>query len=172
MMKSESESYKAAGVDITAGYASVELMKKHVARTVTSGVLDTIGGFGGMFELDLTLRNNITTDEHPLGVYHPHAEYHHIKKENIGLIEVMGLAVLPARLKEELELLAEYILEGKDISSNEKIEKHAAWVAEFLPKDVLRKEVGNVFVHVLEDAGVYKCTAEGREAFMRFINKL
>ena len=137
---------------------------------------------GDMFELDLTLRNNITTDEHPLGVYHPHAEYHHIKKENIGLIEVMGLAVLPARLKEELELLAEYILEGKDISSNEKIEKHAAWVAEFLPKydnldkdniqDVLRKEVGNVFVHVLEDAGVYKCTAEGREAFMRFINKL
>ena len=137
---------------------------------------------GDMFELDLTLRNNITTEEHPLGVYHPHAEYHHIKKENIGLIEVMGLAVLPARLKEELELLAEYILEGKDISSNEKIEKHAAWVAEFLPKydnldkdniqDVLRKEVGNVFVHVLEDAGVYKCTAEGREAFMRFINKL
>ena len=137
---------------------------------------------GDMFELDLTLRNNITTEEHPLGVYHPHAEYHHIKKENIGLIEVMGLAVLPARLKEELELLAEYILEGKDISSNEKIEKHAAWVAEFLPKydnldkdniqDVLRKEVGNVFVHVLEDAGVYKCTADGRAAFMRFIDTL
>ena len=137
---------------------------------------------GDTFELDLTLRNNITTEEHPLGVYHPHACYHHIKKENIGLIEVMGLAVLPARLKEELELLEEYILSGRDISSNEKIEKHAAWVAEFLPKydnldkdniqDVLRKEVGNVFVHVLEDAGVYKCTAEGREAFMRFINKL
>ena len=135
----------------------------------------------------LKLMENRTIRSHrspadPLGVYHPHAEYHHIKKENIGLIEVMGLAVLPARLKEELELLAEYILEGKDISSNEKIEKHAAWVAEFLPKydnldkdniqDVLRKEVGNVFVHVLEDAGVYKCTAEGREAFMRFINKL
>ena len=80
---------------------------------------------GDMFELDLTLRNNITTEENPLGVYHPHAEYHHIKKENIGLIEVMGLAVLPARLKEELELLEEYILEGKDIASNEKIEKHA-----------------------------------------------
>ena len=136
----------------------------------------------GKYELDLTLRNNITTEEHPLGVYHPHKELHHIKKENIGLIEVMGLAVLPARLKEELELLAEYILEGKDISSNEKIEKHAAWVAEFLPKydnldkdniqDVLRKEVGNVFVHVLEDAGVYKCTPEGRDAFMRFINTL
>ena len=137
---------------------------------------------GDTFELDLTLRNNITTDENPLGVYHPHAQYHHIKKENIGLIEVMGLAVLPARLKEELELLEEYILSGKDIASNEKIEKHAAWVAEFLPKyekldkdniqEVLRKEVGNVFVHVLEDAGVYKCTPEGRDAFMRFINTL
>lgn len=137
---------------------------------------------GEFFELDLTLRNNITTEEHPLGVYHPHAEYHHIKKENIGLIEVMGLAVLPARLKEELELLEEYILEGKDVASNEKIEKHADWVQEFLPKytdinkdnihEILQKEVGNVFVHVLEDAGVYKCTEEGRAAFMRFIEKL
>ena len=137
---------------------------------------------GDTFELDLTLRNNITTEEHPLGVYHPHACYHHIKKENIGLIEVMGLAVLPARLKEELELLEEYILSGRDIASNEKIEKHAAWVAEFLPKyekldkdniqEVLRREVGNVFVHVLEDAGVYKCTPEGREAFGRFIKTL
>ena len=135
-----------------------------------------------MYELDLTLRNNITTEENPLGVYHPHAQYHHIKKENIGLIEVMGLAVLPARLKEELELLEEYILEGKDIASNEKIEKHAAWAAEVLPKykdinkdnihEILQKEVGNVFVHVLEDAGVYKCTPEGREAFMRFIEAL
>ena len=137
---------------------------------------------GDMYELDLTLRNNITTEENPLGVYHPHAQYHHIKKENIGLIEVMGLAVLPARLKEELELLEEYILEGKDIASNEKIEKHAAWAAEVLPKykdinkdnihEILQKEVGNVFVHVLEDAGVYKCTPEGREAFMRFIETL
>lgn len=137
---------------------------------------------GDMFELDLTLRNNITTEENPLGVYHPHAQYHNIKKENIGLIEVMGLAVLPARLKEELELLGEYILEGKDISSNEKIEKHAAWEESFLPKydnlnkdniqDVLQKEVGEVFVHVLEDAGVYKCTPEGRAAFMRFIEIL
>ena len=103
-------------------------------------------------------------------------------KENIGLIEVMGLAVLPARLKEELELLEEYILEGKDIASNEKIEKHAAWAAEFLPKydninkdnvhEILQKEVGIVFTHVLEDAGVYKCTPEGREAFMRFIETL
>ncbi|HIY02105.1 MAG TPA: UDP-glucose--hexose-1-phosphate uridylyltransferase [Candidatus Blautia faecipullorum] len=137
---------------------------------------------GDVFELDLTLRNNITTEEHPLGVYHPHAQYHHIKKENIGLIEVMGLAVLPARLKEEIELLEEYILAGKDVASNEKIEKHAAWVSEFLPKypdissenihEILQKEIGNVFVHVLEDAGVYKCTPEGREAFMRFIRAL
>ena len=136
----------------------------------------------GRYQLDLVLRNNITTPEHPLGVFHPHAKLHHIKKENIGLIEVMGLAVLPARLKEELELLEEYILDGKDVASNEKIEKHAQWVKEFLPKydhldkdnieEVLHKEVGNVFVHVLEDAGVYKCTGEGRAAFMRFIENL
>ena len=137
---------------------------------------------GAYFELDLTLRNNITTEEHPLGVYHPHARYHHIKKENIGLIEVMGLAVLPSRLKEELELLEEYILEGKDIASDDRIEKHAAWAAEFLPKyeridrenikEILQKEVGIVFTHVLEDAGVYKCTEEGRKAFMRFVETL
>ena len=136
----------------------------------------------GVFELDLTLRNNIRTEEHPLGVYHPHAQYHHIKKENIGLIEVMGLAVLPARLKEEMELLEEYVLEGKNVASNEKLEKHADWVAEFLPKyedvnrenihAIFRKEIGNVFIHVLEDAGVYKCTEEGRNAFMRFIEIL
>ena len=136
----------------------------------------------GMFELDLTLRNNITTEEHPLGVYHPHAQYHHIKKENIGLIEVMGLAVLPARLKTEIELLKEYNLEGKDISSNESIQKHADWVAEFLPKyenitadnitEILQKEIGIVFLHVLEDAGVYKCTPEGRKAFKKFIDTL
>lgn len=137
---------------------------------------------GEMFELDLTLRNNITTEEHPLGVYHPHAQYHNIKKENIGLIEVMGLAVLPSRLKEELEILAEYIVEGKEIQSNEKIEKHANWVKSFLPKyenisrdnvmDILKEEVGIVFTHVLEDAGVYKCTEEGRKAFLKFINSL
>ena len=85
----------------------------------------------GKYELDLTLRNNITTEEHPLGVYHPHKELHHIKKENIGLIEVMGLAVLPARLKNEMDELAAYILEGKDIRSNETIEKHADWVETF-----------------------------------------
>ena len=137
---------------------------------------------GDLYELDLTLRNNITTEEHPLGVYHPHAKLHHIKKENIGLIEVMGLAVLPARLKGEMELLEEYILEGKDIRSNEQIEKHADWVDEFLPdypdinKDnighILEQEVGKVFCQVLEDAGVYKCTPEGLEAFHRFISVL
>ena len=136
----------------------------------------------GLFELDLTLRNNITTEEHPLGVYHPHAEYHHIKKENIGLIEVMGLAVLPSRLKEELEILADYLVQKKDIRSNEKIAKHADWADIFCKKydgiteenvmDILKKEVGEVFVHVLEDAGVYKCTEKGREAFLRFVKTL
>lgn len=137
---------------------------------------------GDTYELDLTLRNNITTDEHPLGVYHPHAQYHHIKKENIGLIEVMGLAVLPSRLKEELELLADYIVNGKDIRSNKKIKKHADWVEEFLPTydnitkenvmEILQKEVGIVFTHVLEDAGVYKCTEQGRADFLKFIHTL
>lgn len=134
------------------------------------------------YELDLALRNNITTEEHPLGVYHPHAERHHIKKENIGLIEVMGLAVLPARLKEEMEILAEYLVEGKDVRSNEKIEKHAEWTETFAGKydtitkenvmQILETEIGIVFTKVLEDAGVFKCTEEGREAFMRFINTL
>ena len=137
---------------------------------------------GDIFELDLTLRNNITTEEHPLGVYHPHAQYHNIKKENIGLIEVMGLAVLPSRLKDEMETLADYLAEGKDIRSNEKLVKHAQWVEAFLPKydsitrenvmDVLKEEIGITFTHVLEDAGVYKCTVEGRVAFMRFIRTL
>ncbi len=137
---------------------------------------------GEMYELDLALRNNITTEEHPLGVYHPHAKWHNIKKENIGLIEVMGLAVLPARLKEEMEILADYLVEGKDIRSNEKIEKHADWVATFIGKydaitsenvmSILEQEVGIVFTHVLEDAGVFKCTKEGREAFKRFIATL
>lgn len=137
---------------------------------------------GDMYELDLALRNNITTEEHPLGVYHPHAQWHNIKKENIGLIEVMGLAVLPARLKEEMEIIAEYLVEGKDISSNAKIEKHADWVKTFLEKydtitnenvmPILEQEVGIVFTKVLEDAGVFKCTPEGRNAFKRFIATL
>ena len=137
---------------------------------------------GDTFELDLTLRNNITTGEYPLGVYHPHEKYHHIKKENIGLIEVMGLAVLPSRLKEELQILAEYIVDNKDIRSNEKIEKHADWAYEFMKNydsitkdnvmDILKTEVGKVFVGVLEDAGVYKCTEDGRRAFMRFVESI
>ncbi|MGL5435311.1 MAG: UDP-glucose--hexose-1-phosphate uridylyltransferase [Lachnospiraceae bacterium] len=134
------------------------------------------------FELDLALRNNRTDSEHPLGIFHPHADKHHIKKENIGLIEVMGLAILPARLKMELDLLAEYILAGKDIRSCVKIEKHADWAEAFLPHypelnrdnilEILQQEVGHVFVKVLEDAGVYKCTEEGRTAFLRFIRAL
>ncbi len=137
---------------------------------------------GDTYELDLTLRNNIITQEHPLGVYHPHEELHHIKKENIGLIEVMGLAVLPSRLKEEMELLAEYLVEGKDIRSEERIEKHADWVEEFLPKykeitkenvdGIIKEEIGQVFTKVLEHAGVYKYTKEGREAFLKFIATL
>ena len=119
-----------------------------------------------------------------MGVYHPHEKLHHIKKENIGHIEVMGLAVLPSRLKEELRLLGEYIVEGKDIRGSEMLEKHADWVEEFLPeyapgsvnKDtvdgILKDEVGKVFKEVLEDAGVYKCTAQGREAFMRFVESV
>ena len=134
---------------------------------------------GEFYELDLVLRNNITTEEFPLGVYHPHQELHHIKKENIGLIEVMGLAVLPSRLKDELALLGEYLVEGKDVRSNEALEKHGDWVDEFLPgydkitrenvEGILQDEVGKVFAKVLEDAGVYKCTPKGREAFARFL---
>lgn len=136
---------------------------------------------GEIFELDLALRNNITTVEHPLGVYHPHAQWHNIKKENIGLIEVMGLAVLPARLKEELQILADCILDGTDIHSNEKVQKHAEWVSSFADNyqfteenvmGILEKEVGQVFVHVLEDAGVFKCTEEGRTSFRKFIQTL
>lgn len=140
----------------------------------------------GLYELDLVLRNNITTEEFPLGVYHPHQELHHIKKENIGLIEVMGLAVLPSRLKAELAQLGEYIVEGKDIRGSETLKKHGDWVEEFLSaykekgiritaenvEDILKAEVGQVFARVLEDAGVYKCTEEGREAFGRFLRSM
>ena len=137
---------------------------------------------GDMYELDLALRNNITTPECPLGLYHPHNELHHIKKENIGLIEVMGLAVLPSRLKEEMEILSDYIVDGKDIRSNEKIEKHADWVDEFRPKypvinaenvdAVLKEEIGIVFKKVLEDAGVFKRDVKGQAAFDRFTGTL
>ena len=136
---------------------------------------------GSRYELDLVLRNNITTPEHPLGVYHPHAEYHHIKKENIGLIEVMGLAVLPARLKEELSVLAEALAEGADLRADARTAKHADWAEAFRGKyditaenalDIVKKETGLVFAQVLEHAGVYKRTAEGRAAFLRFVEQI
>jgi UDPglucose--hexose-1-phosphate uridylyltransferase len=136
---------------------------------------------GDLYELDLVLRNNITTEENPWGVYHPHAEYHHIKKENIGLIEVMGLAVLPARLKQEMAVLEDAILNHKDIRANAEIEKHADWAEGWIPKyditpetihEIVQKEISDVFVKVLECAGVYKRTPEGMEAFGRFINTL
>ena len=132
---------------------------------------------GADYELDLVLRNNITTKEHPLGVYHPHAELHHIKKENIGLIEVMGLAVLPARLKQELSELEEVIL--SDAEPTGALEKHAAWVAELKKEhnftaenvsNILKIEVGKIFAQVLEHAGVYKRTPDGTSAFNRFID--
>ena len=136
----------------------------------------------GKYEFDLVLRNNITTKEHPLGVFHPHQELHHIKKENIGLIEVMGLAVLPARLKNELKRLGEFIVAGKDISSDEELAKHADWVETFIGsydsvtqenvEEILQKEIGEVFKKVLEHAGVYKNTKQGMEGFMRFISGL
>lgn len=132
----------------------------------------------GLFELDLVLRNNITTEEHPMGVYHPHAEYHHIKKENIGLIEVMGLAVLPARLKKEMALLEDAVLKGEDLRQNEVLEKHADWAEDWMKRyevgpgnihSIVQAEIGKVFAKVLECAGVYKRTEEGQAAFERFI---
>ena len=137
---------------------------------------------GDVYELDLTLRNNITTEECPLGLYHPHNEYHHIKKENIGLIEVMGLAVLPSRLKAEMEHLSECLIKKEEVGQYEELKKHEAWVNEIKAKyedinaenvmDILKEEIGQVFVKVLEDAGVYKCNEEGRTAFGRFISVL
>ena len=141
---------------------------------------------GDEFQLDLVLRNNITTEEHPLGVYHPHAKLHHIKKENIGLIEVMGLAVLPSRLKKEMAELKEAFLSGKDIRDIPELAKHADWFDEFMDEyyrsdievnaenfdEILQNEIGKVFMHVLEDAGVYKRTPEGQEAFDKFIRTL
>ena len=132
---------------------------------------------GTDFEMDLVLRNNLTTEEYPLGLFHPHQELHHIKKENIGLIEVMGLAVLPARLKNELKELEELIVTGGDISASESCAKHAAWVEELKARytftaenteDILRQEVGVVFMKVLEHAGVFKRDAAGHAAFLRF----
>ena len=131
------------------------------------------------FELDLVLRCNITTEEHPMGVFHPHAEKHHIKKENIGLIEVMGLAVLPSRLKGELTDLAAAVAAGQDVSGDERLSKHADWVEELKKQytfteenamDIILQETGRVFAGVLEDAGVYKNTPEGRAAFLKFVD--
>ena len=136
---------------------------------------------GEDFELDLVLRCNIVSEEHPLGVFHPHADKHNIKKENIGLIEVMGLAVLPSRLKGELHALAEAIVEGRDIAADEVLEKHAAWVEQLKQRhtftaenalDIILQETGRVFSEVLEDAGVYKNTEEGHAAFLRFVAKV
>ena len=132
---------------------------------------------GDLFELDLVLRCNITTQEHPLGVFHPHADKHNIKKENIGLIEVMGLAVLPSRLKGELSDLAAAIVSGKDIAADEALSKHAAWVEKLKKSytfteenalEIILQETGKVFAAVLEDAGVYKNTEEGKAAFVKF----
>ena len=136
---------------------------------------------GEAFELDLVLRCNITTEEHPMGVFHPHAEKHHIKKENIGLIEVMGLAVLPSRLKKELTDLAEAAWKGNDITEDEALQKHAPWLEELKKTytftsdnamDIILQETGKVFAAVLEDAGVYKNTPEGKAAFMRFVEQV
>ena len=136
---------------------------------------------GDLYEMDLVLRNNITTEEKPWGVYHPEEKLHHIKKENIGLIEVMGLAVLPARLKKEMLTLGEAIVEGKDIRTMEEIEQHADWVDEWrnhynITKEnvnqILKDEIAKVFVKVLECAGVYKRTEEGQNAFRKFISTL
>lgn len=136
---------------------------------------------GDLYEFDLALRNNITTEDCPLGLYHPHSDLHHIKKENIGLIEVMGLAILPSRLRSETELLKEYILQGKDVASDPETAKHADWVLDFIQNyvnidelnidDILKDEIGKVFCRVLEDAGVFKQTEKGLEAFRRFTEK-
>ena len=136
---------------------------------------------GEKFELDLVLRNNLTTEEHPLGLYHPHAELHHIKKENIGLIEVMGLAVLPARLKEELHAVAEALVSGADLRADERTEKHADWAEGFAGKyeitadnafEIVQKETGLVFAKVLEHAGVYGRNESGKAAFLRFLGQV
>lgn len=135
-----------------------------------------------IYELDLVLRNNLTTEEYPLGVFHPHEHLHHIKKENIGLIEVMGLAILPSRLKEEMNLVADYILENKNMEENEKIKKHSDWAKKVVAKysdinkenvqDILQKEIGLVFEKVLEDAGVFKTDEKGIEAFKKFVETI
>ena len=136
---------------------------------------------GENYELDLVLRNNLTTPEHPLGIYHPHEQLHHIKKENIGLIEVMGLAILPGRLKKELEAVEAKLVSGENMREDPLTKSHAEW-AENIAKnyeitaenvrEIVQKETGLVFAQVLEQAGVYKRTPEGKEAFLRFVNQV
>lgn len=135
---------------------------------------------GDEYEIDLVLRNNRTSEEHPLGIFHPHQEYHHIKKENIGLIEVMGLAVLPPRLKDEIELIKEVLVKDEDPKKYDNLESHYDWIIEMKEKypeiteenveKIVQDEIGQIFAHVLEDAGVYKQTEEGQEAFKRFVD--
>ena len=136
----------------------------------------------GKYELDLVLRNNLTTKEHPLGLYHPHEELHHIKKENIGLIEVMGLAILPGRLKKEMTDLKAALLHGEDLRANEELAKHADWAEAFMKRhpefnadnavDIIKLEIGQVFEQVLECASVYKCTADGRAHLRNFLMEI
>lgn len=162
------------------GYTDEEAFIYASTDGVSHNTITPIARFrDGQFELDLVLRNNITTKESPYGVYHPREEYHHIKKENIGLIEVMGLAVLPSRLKRELELLSKVILSKESWEDHPEIQKHKQWVESWKDRyalteetvyPVLQQEVGKVFVKVLEDAGVYKCNEQGREAFGRFLD--
>ena len=136
----------------------------------------------GRYELDLVLRNNLTTPEHPMGLYHPHEELHHIKKENIGLIEVMGLAILPGRLKKEMADLKTALLNGENLRENDELAKHADWAEEFMGRHpefnadnaeaIIRDEIGQVFAKVLECAGVYKCTEEGRNHLKKFLTEV
>ena len=136
----------------------------------------------GRYELDLVLRNNLTTKEHPMGLYHPHEELHHIKKENIGLIEVMGLAILPGRMKKEMTDLKAALLHGEDLRANEELAKHADWAEAFMKRhpefnadnavDIIKLEIGQVFEQVLECAGVYKCTADGRAHLRKFLMEI
>ena len=161
------------------GYTDTDAMVFSVTDGVPHNTITPIARMrDGQLEMDLVLRNNLTTDEHPLGLYHPHAELHHIKKENIGLIEVMGLAVLPSRLKEELRAVADALVSGEDMTQNPLTEKHAAWAEEIREKytvtpenawEIVQKETGLVFAQVLEHAGVYARNEAGKEAFLRFL---
>ena len=164
------------------GYSDAEAFIFAETNSVPHNTITPIARKNGSeYECDLVLRNNITTDERPLGLYHPNPSLHHIKKENIGLIEVMGLAVLPARLAEEIVLLENAILSGADLYSDEKLAPHAEWVGEILRnysvdkeniRNILEQEIGKVFLNVLEDAGVFKRNESGRSAFLRFISVL